>query len=288
MTGFGRVHKQFDHYSITVEMKSVNHRFCEVNIRLPRHMMNLEEKFKKLITNHLHRGRIEVFITIEGNAQTSKAIRVDWALLDQYYQALLASKRRYKLEDSITLELLMGQPELVEVIEKEEPIEGLEQSLIEMVEQAVKQLKGMRLEEGTKLLQDIQLNLTYIEESCEKVASYAPQVIEQYRERIHKRLADYTAGIVDESRLLTEVAVFSEKVDINEELTRINSHVRQFYNTLQGKEEVVGRKLDFLVQELNREINTIGSKSYDINISENVVNMKTNLEKIKEQVQNIE
>jgi uncharacterized protein (TIGR00255 family) len=288
MTGFGRVHKQFSHYSITVEMKSVNHRFCEVNIRIPRQMMLMEEKLKKLILTYIQRGRVEVFISIEGKALSTKVIQVDWELLDQYYQALLATKERYELHDNITLDYLFRQPELVDIVEKENPDDQLEQNLLHMVEQTVKQLKGMRLAEGKELLHDIKLNLEHIETSCKAVASYAPKVTEQYRERLYKKLADYTEGLVDESRLINEVALFADKADINEEITRITSHVLQFHNTLQGEEEVIGRKLDFLVQELHREINTIGSKANDIFIAEHVVNMKTKLEKIKEQVQNIE
>ncbi len=288
MTGFGRVHKHFGDYSITVEMKSVNHRFCEINVRLPRQMMILEETIKKRINNHINRGRVEVFINIEGNKLISKTLKVDWKLLDEYYQALLSSKERYKIEDPVTLQLLLNQSDIVEVVEKEELAETFEENLVEMIDIAIKKLIAMRYEEGSKLLEDINANLTYIEESCKEISAYAPVVIEQYRVRLQKKIEELTEGLIDESRLITEVTIFSDKVDINEEITRINSHINQFHKTLQGTEEVVGRKLDFLVQELNREINTIGSKANNADIAHYVVNMKTKLEKIKEQVQNIE
>ncbi|WP_456275550.1 YicC/YloC family endoribonuclease [Bacillus sp. AK128] len=289
MTGFGRVHKQFSNYSITVEMKSVNHRFCEVTIRIPRQMMLVEEKIKKIIHTYIQRGRVEVFVSIEGNVLSSKEIQVEWDLLDQYFQALDKARQRYELPgEGIKLADLFKHPEFTTIVEKEMSHPELEQDLLELVEQTVVQLKEMRLEEGKGLLVDITRNLESIQESCQQVEGLAPKVVTQYRERLYKKIAEYSEGLVDETRLLNEVAILADKIDINEELTRINSHLSQFYKTIDGEEQVVGRKLDFLVQELNREINTIGSKANDVHIAEQVVNMKTKLEKIKEQVQNIE
>lgn len=289
MTGFGRVHKQFSDYSITVEMKSVNHRFCEVNIRLPRQMMLMEEKIRKSILTYIQRGRVEVFISIEGNVLSTKEVQVEWDLLDQYYQALKEARERYDLlGESITVAELFRHPEFTTIVEKEMTHPQLELDLLHMVEQAVNQLRGMRQVEGQGLLQDVQQNLQYIEESTQQVERLAPNVVVSYRERLHKRMAVFSDGLIDENRLLNEVAIFADKTDINEELTRIKSHLSQFYQTLEGEEQSIGRKLDFLVQELNREINTIGSKANDVQIAEQVVNMKTKLEKIKEQVQNIE
>jgi uncharacterized protein (TIGR00255 family) len=287
MTGFGRVHKQFQQYSITVEIKTVNHRFCEVNLRMPRQLMTLEDKLKKLIFQYIKRGRVEAFISIDGNALTSKELQVDWVLLDQYYQTLKEANQRFKLSESVKLEHLFGQSEFVDVVEKEITNNEIHVYIYEATLEAVKQVAEMRLQEGNELLSDINSNLQYIEDSCYQVSTFAPLVIQQYKERLHKKVSEYTDGLFDETRLLTEVAIFAEKADINEEITRIRSHISQFNRTLQ-QTEPVGRKLDFLVQELNREINTIGSKANDIGIAEHVVNMKTKLEKIKEQVQNIE
>lgn len=288
MTGFGRVQNQYGDYSITVEVKSVNHRFCEITVRLPRQFLFLEEKVKKLISREIKRGRVEVFISIEGKALTTRELQVDWTLVDQYYDTLLEAKNRYELTSPINLDVLFKQDHLIEVIETEEHNEEIQHHILETVTNAAKQVVNMRLEEGKELLEDIQTNLQYIEECCNHVAMLAPTVIEQYRERLTKKMIEFTDGLMDESRILTEVAVFADRVDINEEITRIKSHLSQFKNTIHSEEQAVGRKLDFLVQELNREINTIGSKANDVKIAENVVNMKAKLEKIKEQVQNIE
>jgi uncharacterized protein (TIGR00255 family) len=289
MTGFGRIHKQFSDYSITVEMKSVNHRFCEVNIRIPRQMLLVEEKIKKLILTYIQRGRVEVFISVDGNTLSSKEVQIEWDLVDQYYQALQEARQRFNLPgEEIKLDDLFKHPEFTSIIEKEMSNQQLEQDLLHTVEKAVFQLIEMRREEGKGLFQDIKRNLEYIQKSTQAVEGQSPKVVLQYRERLLKKMAEFSDGFIDEARLLNEVAILADKVDINEEVTRINSHISQFYKTLEGEEQVVGRKLDFLVQELNREINTIGSKANDVNIAEHVVNMKTKLEKIKEQVQNIE
>ncbi|MFD1735759.1 YicC/YloC family endoribonuclease [Bacillus salitolerans] len=288
MTGYGRVQKQYDSFSITVEMKSVNHRFCEVNIRLPRQLMMLEEKIKKTVLRNINRGRVEVFITIEGNTLSNKTFQVDWELLKQYHSVLHNMKQVFELKDEITLNLLLNRAEIVEVIETDTENLELEHAVIETVQQATMQLREMRLNEGKELYKDLKINLGLIEECTEIVSNYAPLVVEQYREKLMKRVAEFTEGSIDQSRVLTEVALFADKADINEEITRIKSHLSQFHMTIDENQEVIGRKLDFLVQELNREVNTIGSKANDIRIAQQVVNMKTGLEKLKEQVQNIE
>ncbi|KAA0547991.1 YicC family protein [Bacillus sp. BGMRC 2118] len=288
MTGFGRVQNQYGDYRITVEIKSVNHRFCEVTTRLPRQLMFLEEKIKKLILHEMKRGRIEVFITIEGKTLTSRELHVDWSLLDQYYNTIQTAKERYDLTDPEKVESLFYRDEFFEIVEHEKQNEDIQANVLITVSETIQQVVEMRQLEGQELLEDIQSNLLYIEECCKRVSKQAPLVIEQYRERLHKKITEYTEGIVDEARILTEVAIFADRADINEEITRIKSHMLQFTNTIHGTERAIGRKLDFLVQELNREVNTIGSKANDILIAECVINMKAKIEKIKEQVQNIE
>ncbi|MBM6618504.1 YicC family protein [Bacillus sp. RD4P76] len=288
MTGFGRVQNQYGDYRITVEIKSVNHRFCEVTIRLPRQLLFLEEKIKKLISHEMKRGRIEVFITIEGKTLTSRELQVDWSLVDQYYETIQTAKKRYEISEPISLESLFKQDEFFEIVEQEKHNEDIQLHVLNTVSETVQEVVEMRHLEGQELLEDIQSNLLYIEECCEKIAKQAPVVIEQYRERLHKKIVEFTDGVMDETRILTEVAIFADRADINEEITRIKSHIMQFNLTIHGTEKAIGRKLDFLVQELNREVNTIGSKANDIQIAECVVNMKAKIEKIKEQVQNIE
>jgi len=289
MTGFGRGRKSSKDKEliITVEVKSVNHRFCEISVRMPRQLLIFEDKIKKVLLQHVKRGRLEVFVNIEGEGLTKKKLRVDWQLMGEYYRMLSEANHRFSLEDRITLSKLFQLDGITEILEEETENTEIEQLLIEATNEAALQLKYMREAEGQALLQDIETQLSVIAEHALKIKTVAPKVIEQFRERMTNRVYEFLQGAVDETRILTEVAIFAEKADINEELMRINSHIEQFTSTLHS-EGAVGRKLDFLVQELNREINTIGSKANDSTVALHVVEMKSALEKIKEQVQNIE
>jgi len=289
MTGFGRGRKSSKDKEliITVEVKSVNHRFCEISVRMPRQLLIFEDKIKKVLLQYVKRGRLEVFVNIEGEGLTKKKLRVDWQLMGEYYRMLSEANHRFSLEDRITLSKLFQLDGITEILEEETENTEIEQLLIEATNEAALQLKYMREAEGQALLQDIETQLSVIAEHALKIKTVAPKVIEQFRERMTNRVYEFLQGAVDETRILTEVAIFAEKADINEELMRINSHIEQFTSTLHS-EGAVGRKLDFLVQELNREINTIGSKANDSTVALHVVEMKSALEKIKEQVQNIE
>lgn len=240
-----------------------------------------------MISQYVQRGRVEVFITIEGEGWTKRKLHVDWQLLNDYYEQLKEAAARFMLKDGVTLEQLFQLEGVVEVVEEEVGNEEVEQLLLTATEEAAKQLKMMREEEGKALTRDIQEQLSVIAQCVQNVHQFAKEVAEQYRTRLMKRMNEWVQGAIDETRLLTEVAILAEKADINEELTRIRSHIEQVEHTLQRKEPV-GRKLDFLVQELNREMNTIGAKANDGRIAVQVVEMKSALEKVKEQVQNIE
>ncbi|ANB60878.1 YicC/YloC family endoribonuclease [Anoxybacteroides amylolyticum] len=287
MTGFGRSKQVTERMSVTVEMKSVNHRFCEISVRLPRQLLIFEDKIKKVISQHVQRGRVEVFVTIEGEGWTKRKLHVDWQLLSDYYEQLKEAATRFMLQDRVTLEQLFQLEGVVEVMEEETGNEEVEQLLLTATEEAAKQLKMMREKEGEALTRDIQQQLLVIAQCVQNVHQFAKEVEEQYRTRLMKRMNEWVQGTIDETRLLTEVAILAEKADINEELTRIRSHIEQVEYTLQ-QAGTVGRKLDFLVQELNREMNTIGAKANDGRIALQVVEMKSALEKVKEQVQNIE
>lgn len=287
MTGYGFAKRESSLFQVSVEIKSVNHRFAETNIRIPRQFLIFEEKIKKILANYVHRGRLEVFITVDGEGLVERCIQVDWQLMDEVYQALKTAKEKYLLQDDISLQDLFRNEEIMSVVEKRSDHDGLEELLMDAVKIAAEQLKKMRLQEGSELKTAILTYLQQIKESAEELRQLAPQMVEQYRQKIMKRIDEYVSGSVDESRILTEVAIFADKADITEEITRINSHVTQFTETLHHGESI-GRKLDFLVQELNREINTIGSKANDSVITQKVVDMKSDLEKIREQVQNIE
>lgn len=287
MTGFGRGKAESPEYTVTVEMKSVNHRFCEMVIRMPRQLLEMEDKIKKLIQTYIERGRIEVFVTISGEGIAKKKVQIDRQLLQEYIYHLQQVKNEYGLKEDIRVYDVLTMPDVFTTVEEEKQYSPIYDLVLQASERAVEQLVEMRRLEGAQLTADVLAQLEHIKSARKQIVLLAPQVVEQYRHRLQKRLADLAGGIVDEQRLLTEVAIFADKADINEELTRIESHLSQFVQTLQ-KKGAVGRKLDFLVQELNREMNTIGSKANNGEIAQFVVEMKTALERIKEQIQNIE
>lgn len=289
MTGFGRSKMELNECKVLVEMKSVNHRFCEISVRMPRQFLLFEDKIKKTVQQYIQRGRVDVFVTIEGEGYINRSLQVDWDLLSQYMQTLQNAKDSFKLDGNLSIDQLIHFPEVFSVIESEEGIEKFEQILLEATKEAAMELEAMRRAEGVALKKDIIERLNKIDNIVQVLKPFSTDVIERYKERLFKKINDFLSGNyeVDEGRILTEVAIFADKADINEELTRLESHVDQFLKNIEIKGSV-GRKLDFLVQEMNREINTIGSKASDVQISQKVVEMKSELEKIKEQVQNIE
>ncbi|MED4401617.1 YicC/YloC family endoribonuclease [Metabacillus fastidiosus] len=287
MTGFGRAVGEVEGLTVTVEMKSVNHRFSEISVRMSRQFLTIEDKIKKVISKSLHRGRIEVFISVEGDSLTDRTVRVDWSLLDQYMKALTDVKEKYSLSDTIKMDHLLKNEDVIHVEESANHSEHVEEKIIQVVQNATEQLVIMRNAEGEQLGKDLNIKLKQLLEHTEQLEQYAPSVVKHYHDKVHKRLQEFVSGTIDENRLIQEAAIFADKVDISEELIRIRSHIRQFSEALLQK-GAVGRKLDFLVQELNREANTIGSKANDSEIAKIVVELKSIIEKLKEQVQNIE
>jgi len=287
MTGYGRGFSESEKLRIQVEVRTVNHRFCEFQIRMPRQLQMLEEKIKKKLTTYIRRGRVEVFVTIEGEGLLHKKVEVDWNLVDQYMSSLDAITFKYQMHPNNLLQTISSLEGVFLIQEQQADTTDVEILLMQAVEKAGEQLKDMRIVEGLVLKKDIKSQLDKLLVLVESLKEYAPLIIEQYRTRLQQRMMEYTSGVVDETRLLNEVAIFTDKADINEELTRLNSHISQFGMIVEA-EEAIGRKLDFLVQEMNREVNTIGSKANDAKIAMLVVEMKSLLEKIKEQVQNIE
>ncbi|MBO9130217.1 YicC/YloC family endoribonuclease [Bacillus sp. 165] len=287
MTGFGRAKAEREQFQITVEMRSVNHRFLEMNIRLPKQMMAFEDKIRKIIQEEVKRGRLEVSILVEGEGLIKRKLRVDWELLKEYRSILQQTQDEFQLHESISAKELIMMPEVTSIEEAEQINEKFEVSLYEAVRNAAAALKQMRQREGNQLLNDLLYRLDDIEQCVNAIIPYAPAVVEKYRERVENKLKELQTMQIDEQRLLTEVTLFADRCDITEETVRLNSHLEQFKEALHS-EDPVGRKLDFIVQEMHREINTIGSKANDLTISKYVVEMKNNLEKIREQVQNIE
>jgi uncharacterized protein (TIGR00255 family) len=287
MTGFGRSQKESNDFLLTVEVKTVNHRFCEYHVRMPRQLLKIEDKIKKHLNEYIHRGRVEIFVTLGGNGAVHRKVNIDWLLLDEYYQYILKVKEKYGLQTEVSIHDLLQREEWLQIDEVDSGNEELEKLVHIAVEEASQQLLAMRIAEGKELEVDIRKQLTLLEKAMVELKQFAPLVVAQYRDRLEKRLQEYITGAIDEQRYITEVAIFADKADINEELTRLFSHIRQFEVTL-SETEPIGRKLDFLLQEMNREVNTIGSKANDSKIAKEVVEMKSLLEKVKEQVQNIE
>ncbi|MEW9501362.1 YicC/YloC family endoribonuclease [Jeotgalibacillus marinus] len=287
MTGFGRGMAEQENFRITVEMKSVNHRFLECFIRMPRQLSQIEDKIKKKIGHYIKRGKVDVFVTISGEGLISKSLKVDWQLIDSYYDFAKEAKKRYHINQDITLDHLLANSEILTVEETEGNNDELQDLIHDALEQAAVKLHYMRKNEGLELEKDLIYHLQSFKHILSQSNQVSPTIVTKYRERLEKRIKDFADGQIDESRILTEVAVFAEKADVTEELTRLDSHLAQFELALK-KDEPIGRRLDFLTQEMNREVNTIGSKGNDANLVSYVVEMKSIIEKIREQVQNIE
>jgi len=287
MTGFGRGKTETGSFSVNVEIKTVNHRFSEINIRMPRQLLKIEDKMKKTLSQHIRRGRVEVYVSVEGEGIVARKIQADWKLIEEYFQFINEAKSKYGIEGTVTLQDLLNRTDLLHIEESETGNEEIEKLVLSALKEAVILLKQMRVAEGEELKKDLLAISAQLDTNITELQKFAPLVVQAFKERLTKRMQEFVNGQLDETRILTEVAVFADKADINEEITRLRSHIQQFLQTL-NECEPIGRKLDFLVQEMNREANTIGSKANDSNIAKKVVEIKSLLEKLKEQVQNIE
>ncbi|PGS53702.1 YicC/YloC family endoribonuclease [Bacillus sp. AFS041924] len=285
MTGYGKAILSNEQYKIHIEMKAVNHRYLETIVRMPRQLLAYEDAIKKIVAEYTSRGRVEVFVTIEGLLQ--RTLQIDESLIQQYKKAIenLSGENHNKsIYNPIDL---LKLPEVTTVSEVEQINDNFEELLLTTTKNACKQFFDVKCKEGGQLKKDLLERLTAIEACKKLIAKYSPLVLISYREKIQSKLAEVELTAVDEQRLLTEIMLFADRCDISEELVRLTSHLDLFNETLQLKESI-GRKLDFIVQEMNREVNTIGSKANSLDISKQVVEIKNNLEKIREQVQNIE
>lgn len=287
MTGFGRGVTESENFKIIVEAKSVNHRFLECSIRMPRQHFQLEDKFKKMISQYIKRGKVDVFITITGDEINRRELTVDWPLMDLYFNFARELKDRFNLKEEISLSHLLANPTFVTLEESNSETNEWEELIQTALKQAIDQLHSMRINEGSELEKDLFFHLNLLKNCLHNAKKISPAIVAKYKDRLEKRIKEFTDGQIDENRLLTEVAVFAEKTDVTEEFTRLESHIVQFEIAVQ-QVEPIGRRLDFLTQEMNREVNTIGSKANDALLTSHVVDMKSVLEKLREQVQNIE
>lgn len=289
MTGYGRGEALQHDRKFVVEIKAVNHRYNEVTVKMPRALIMYEDAVKKLIGKRVFRGKTDVFISFESFSDDDVAIEFNKPLADAYVKLLGEIKDRYELDSPVRLDLVAKFPDVITVNKAIAPDSGNEiwACLETALEQAVDRFVEMRTAEGEALKTDILGKLVGIKETVEKIEKRAPGVAEDYRQRILSRLKELDELNVDESRIITEVTIFADKACIDEEITRLYSHIEQMKNIV-CETVPVGRKLDFLVQEMNREVNTIGSKSNDLEITNCAVILKSEIEKIREQIQNIE
>jgi len=288
MTGFGKRQAAWGGSTIVAEVRSVNHRYREVVTRLPKGLMGLEEELKGLVYQRCHRGRIDLSVVMTGDRETPKLLKVDLPVAEHYYRVLRELRQDLKLNGSIDVAFLASFREIFSV--GESPIEeGQTDKVIKrLVAGAVRDMEKMRHREGRTLLRDIRYRLGEVRRAHGLIQRRLPQVVRGYFQRMKARVEQLVGKEpFDESRLNQELAMFADRCDITEELTRVESHVSQFETMAKGSEPV-GRKLDFLLQEMGREVNTIGSKANDAEISNYVVQVKSELEKIREQVQNVE
>lgn len=289
MTGYGKGEYLNNLYRFKVEIKSVNHRYNDISIRMPRHIAHLEEEVRKIIKTKISRGKVDIYINLEYVNESAVDVKVDIPLAISYKDGLQRLLSELNIKDEIRLNNILNMPEVVKTERKEVDDDLIWECLEESVNLALNNIMEMKIKEGLELKKDIKIKLKSIEESLIQIEERSPLVVLEYKEKLQERITSILDEevVLDESKLSNEVAYFADRSSVDEEIVRLKSHIKQFYSIL-DEDDSVGRKLDFLIQEFNREINTIGSKANDIDISKHVVELKAELEKIREQVQNIE
>lgn len=289
MTGYGIDQFQVGETLITIEIRTVNNRYLDIVSKPPRSFMYLENEMKKVIQSYFDRGRVEVFITLSGEYLTNKKLTVDWDLMDQFFAELDTIKQRYSLTESIPIELVTQLNDLFIIHETNERLSSLDEMLLQGLSRTCEQAVSSRVNDGAFLIADIENRILDTKDMLESLESLQTSVSSDYRKRIERRIEEYVGGrlTLDDRQLHQEIAILAEKGDITEELTRLFSHLEQFKGIIE-EDSPLGRRLDFIAQEMHREVNTIGAKSIDSRISNLIVNIKNELEKIREQIQNIE
>lgn len=291
MTGFGRENIVANGREIIVEIRSVNHRYYEFNSRTPRAYGYLDEKLKSFLKSGISRGKVEVSVSIYNQEGTDAEIELNKSVAKGYLDALRNSADELDLDDDLVLSNIIRLPDVFTVVKKTEDEEVIWNEVKAVAQTALNRFVEMRTVEGVKMYEDISGRLDYIEETVGKIEAHQPSVAQSYSDKLYAKIMETLEKAeldsIDKQRVLTEVAIFADKVAIDEETVRLRSHISQFRDLIKS-DEPVGRKLDFLVQEVNREVNTIGSKANDLTITKMVVDLKAEIEKIREQIQNIE
>ncbi len=288
MTGYGRAREMRNGRDITVEVRSVNNRYLDCAVKMPRAYIFAEDSMKTRVQQAISRGKVDVFVTIDASAADAAAVAVNEPLARGYYDALTRLKAMFSLPGDVTPEVLAKFPDVLAVTKAEEDVEAIAADICAVLDEALASYNAMRAVEGEKLAADVAGRVATIETVVGKVEERSPQTVAAYRQRLEAKMQEVLQSTtIDESRILTEAAIFADKIAVDEETVRLRSHIAQLRAML-ASDEPVGRKLDFLIQEVNRECNTIGSKCNDLTIAQDVVNMKAEVEKIREQVQNME
>jgi uncharacterized protein (TIGR00255 family) len=288
MTGFGKAEGETSLGRVFAELRSINHRYCDISIKMPKRLAPFETRIKEMIRSEVSRGRVDVSLKLDATGEGRLQLNVDLHLAEQYYKALMTLKEKLQLKEDITLGLLAGAKDLITAKEEMEDVEPYWQEIVPILKQSLKAMDEMKRWEGELLEKDLQLRFERIHGELESIKQQFPSFLTAYWSRLHERLRSFLGSTeVDYARFQQEVAFLAERTDITEEIVRAESHLTQFNILLKSKESV-GRKMDFLLQEIHREVNTISAKANDAEISQRTVEIKSELEKIREQVQNIE
>lgn len=289
MTGYGRATGTFDGMNITLEIKSVNHRYFEFSSRVPRNYGFLDEKLKSFFQGKIARGKVECYLQIDTTGQQETVVKLNRSLAQGYINAYNELSEAFGIENDIKVSDMARVGDIFSVSKESEDEEQICSDVLSVAEQALECFMDMRTAEGEKLRDDISSRLDFILEKVSFIEQRSPQTVREYNDKLLARMREVLADVhVDEQRLLTEAAIYADKIAVAEETVRLRSHIDQFRKFFDENGGAIGRKMDFLVQEINREINTIGSKAQDIEIARCVVDVKAEIEKIREQVQNIE
>lgn len=290
MTGFGRSEYSDGKRNIIVEIKAVNHRYGDISVRMPRRYSFAEDKIKNAVKEVARRGKVDVSVMVENITEDDTTVRMNTAVAKQYYENLKELQKTFVVDGGITLNLLAGMPDVMKVVPDVEDEDELCKSLLIPVKGAAKKLDEMRIVEGSKLAEDLIMRGEMIRELLKQIEERSPKVTAAYVEKLRERIKELVGNnvTVPEDRILVEAAIFADKCSITEEMVRLESHIIQLKSIITKSNQPDGKKLDFLVQEMNREANTIGSKANDIEITGVMLEIKSEIEKIREQVQNIE
>jgi uncharacterized protein (TIGR00255 family) len=288
MTGFGRASIEQDGESLTVEIRSVNHRYCDLGIKMPKSLLVLEDRVRKTIQKKIIRGKVDVFITRNNSEKFGVKALLNENLADSYVECFNRIKDRYQIKEELSMSIIAKFSDVITLEQQQDDLEKAWEVLRSPLEEAINLVVEMREQEGQKLQNDVILKCDYIKDLLDKIEERSPLVVKEYKKRFGDRVKELTQGYeFDENRVALEIALFADKACVDEEIVRLNSHLVQLKETFNFT-EAVGRKLDFIIQEMNRETNTIGSKANDLEITNCVLNIKNEIEKIREQIQNIE